>query len=164
MLYYNISYCNQKYRGVMNKLDFKSYPYKKDKIFKNFLEMESIYFDEVFDCDLTKENSFNLFIKYYHIFRDEFNIPCEIVAFDTTPIESVFGNQVEILGIDIVHVSDGAILDSLLEYQDGLHSKTLSLLNENGLCKTIEDIEKILQLQNFGEIKWEQCYVYRVLI
>ena len=64
MLYYDISYWNQKYKGVMNELNFKSYPYKKDQKYKKFLETESVYFNKVFDCDLTKENSFKIFIKY----------------------------------------------------------------------------------------------------
>ena len=164
MLYYDISYWNQKYKGVMNELNFKSYPYKKDQKYKKFLETESVYFNKVFDCDLTKENSFKIFIKYYHIFREEFNIPCEIIAFDTTPIANVFGYSVELLGIDIVNVSNDTILDSLLEDEDCLHTNIRYLLNENGLCRTVDDIEKILPWQNLGDLKWEPCYVYRVLI
>ena len=38
MLHYDISYWNQKYKGVMNELNFKSYPYKKDQKYKKFLE------------------------------------------------------------------------------------------------------------------------------
>ena len=68
------------------------------------------------------------------------------------------------MGIDIVNVSNDTILDSLLEDEDCLHTNIRYLLNENGLCRTVDDIEKILPWQNLGDLKWEPCYVYRVLI
>ena len=139
MLYYDISYTFQKYRGVMNLLDVENYPYKKDKKrFKEFRNLEGMYFEEVCDIDLREESTFKKFKKYYHIFRDELKIPCEMVAFNTSPVEHVFGYQVEFLGFDIVNTCEGAILETLLEDYDYIHPNTINLLNKYGLCETLE--------------------------
>lgn len=179
MLYYDISYSNRKYKGVMNELNFNTYPYTKfqykkfgvlklksqDENYKKFLEMENTYFEEVFDLNLCEKSTFEKFLKYYHIFKNEFNIPCEMAAYNTTPVENVFGYEVKFLGFDIVHILDNiAIVDSLLEFEDELEPKTRLLLNENGLCRTIKDIDQILPIEFTGGLKWEPCYVYKIIV
>ena len=87
----------------------------------------------------------------------QYEILCEIIAYDTKPIDSAYGYSVAWLGIDIVHDSCESLLENM---SDGCVQQAL---NENGLCRETADIPKLLSLLDTGDVTWEPCYVYRVL-
>lgn len=87
----------------------------------------------------------------------QYGVGCEIIAYDTQPIDSVYGHSVEWLGIDITH----DLCESLLEdIQDARIDETL---NKNGLCTKTEDMSALMPMLDVGDVIWEACHVYRVL-
>lgn len=87
---------------------------------------------------------------------EEFDILYEIIVYDKKILTDAFGYPVELLGIDIVH----DMCESLIA--EGVNPQIIHVLNENGLCNTIEDVKRIIPYQNSGEVEWEPCYVYKV--
>lgn len=88
---------------------------------------------------------------------EEFDILYEIIVYDKKILTDAFGYPVELLGIDIVH----DMCESLIA--EGVNPQIIHVLNENGLCNTIEDVKRIILYQNSGEVEWEPCYVYKVI-
>lgn len=87
----------------------------------------------------------------------KYEVPCELIVYDDKPLNNAFGYDVEFLGIDIVH----DMCESLIENQ--VNPKICHLLNENGLCRNKEDVEKIIPFQDHGDVEWEPCYIYRLI-
>lgn len=92
-------------------------------------------------------------------FCDKLNnrgISCEVIIFDICPVESAFGFELDFLGIDIVH----EMAESLLE--EFTNHEVQQLLNQNGLCRSESDADRIIPLLDHGCVKWDLCYVYKV--
>ena len=79
------------------------------------------------------------------------------MRYDNNIITESFGYCVELLGIDIVH----DMCESLLE--DKISIDISYLINENGLCSSIQNIEKVICSQEHGTVDWKPCYVYRIV-
>jgi hypothetical protein len=101
------------------------------------------------------EDGFGFLVDFYkELLR--YAINCEIIAFDTNPIESAYGYGLDYLGVDIVC----EMFESLLCECD--HIGIQPFLNENGLCKSAEDVARVVPMLEHGNLKWEPCYVYKV--
>ncbi len=79
---------------------------------------------------------------------------CDLIAYDTTPLNNVFGRECTLLGIDIVRDSYQSLLGELEEIPT-------ELLNENMLCRCAADAQAIAKL--CGENTARPCWVYRVV-
>lgn len=86
----------------------------------------------------------------------EHNIPCEVIVFDTQPIESVYGRKFSFLGIDITHEMAESLLENATET---LISK---FVNEHFLCAKASDIAQVIELCDHGGATWLPCWVYHV--
>ena len=88
---------------------------------------------------------------------DKWEIPCEVIAYDIHPMTTAFDYPVEFLGIDIVH----EMSESLICECNDRH--IIQMLNENGLCDVPMTVNYIVPLLDHGDVKWEPCYVYKVI-
>ena len=150
---YSIALITKKYRGMERNLmtsDF--YNSKKKESYDNLLET---YFSYIEECEIQPNPSLEKIIAYCKKFI-EHGISCEIIVYDFEPINDVIGYSLELLGIDIVH----DLCESLIS--DEVNPKIVHLLNENGLCRTMDDVERIIPYQNHGNVKWDSCYVYKI--
>jgi len=152
---YDIVSLGKKYRGMERSLT-TSHLWNRNtkKIFEELLETYYLYIDIDF-WDEINRSSFERICACYKKFLTH-NIPCELIAYDILPIEDVYGYPIELLGIDIVH----DMCESLIS--DNVNPKINHLLNENGLCRTVSDIDKIIPFQDHGTVAWSPCYVYKV--
>lgn len=152
---YDIVPIKQKYRGMDRSLLATDLLTLKSK--SEFDKLLNTYYTYL-EC--IEENISDTGLKsLIHIYEEfkKFGVPCEIIVFDSIPHKNVFGYQIELLGIDIVH----DMCESLLS--DDINSCIYHLLNENGLCKTEQDVEKIIPFQDCGNVEWSPCYVYELV-
>ena len=84
-------------------------------------------------------------------------IKCEVIVYDITPIETAFGYALDFLGIDIVHEMSESLLCECTDHKIREH------LNENGLCSSELYLSSIVPLLDHGNVKWEPCYIYKVM-
>lgn len=151
---YDIVPLGQTYRGMARSLTPLHLRTPKTK--KRFEELLEIYFFYIELCENVSQSAFESMLTCYNLFCT-YGIPCEIIVYDDIPIDNAFGYPIELLGIDIVH----DMCESLIS--DSCNPGINHLLNENGLCKTVEDIERIIPFQDCGIVNWSPCYVYRVI-
>lgn len=153
-MYYDIVPRKSKYRGIDRVLSVEDLPREKNK-FKKLLEDYFSYLD-VLEKEEMGVDLFNKLIKFNNIFQEN-RVDCEIIVFDSSPLTCAYGYELEFLGIDIVY----EMMESLLvEIKDDYIN---SLLNDNGLCKNLNDISSIIPLCNHRNIEWKPCYVYVLL-
>lgn len=80
-----------------------------------------------------------------------------MVQYDIYPLETAFGCVLDFLGIDIAHEMSESLLCECTDV------KAQKFLNKNGLCNTETDVNNIIRLRDNGDVKWEPCYVYKVV-
>ena len=143
------------YRGIERALLATDFFTKKSKRYYNQLLKE--YFDSIMVSleEPSKAGLMKLF-KFCNLL-EKFDVFCEIIAYDSSPLTGVFGYSVELLGIDVIY--DDA--ESLI--CDGVNKELKHFLNTNGLCRTSEDAENIVQYLDHCNLEWKPCYVYKVL-
>lgn len=83
-------------------------------------------------------------------------VKCEVIAYDITPLKTVFEYELDFLGIDIVHEMLESLLCECVDYE------VRKFLNKNGLCNSESDVNSIIPLLDHGDVKWEPCYVYKI--
>lgn len=131
---------------------------KTRKLSEELLEEYFKYIDLYLKQYETEDSStFEGMLTFYRAFC-MYDIPCEMMVYDKNPVMNAFGYPVELLGIDIVH----DMCESLIV--DNRNPVIQPWLNENGLCKTEDDVEKIISLLDCGTEGWGKCYVYRVQV
>lgn len=101
--------------------------------------------------------SFEKMIEYYTKFK-ELGVDCEVIAYDTMPLDDAFGRQIELLGIDVVC----DLAESLLEDPTCMNDTVKKRLNRFGLCRDVGDAEIVLKNSDCGDNVWLPCFVYRV--
>lgn len=101
--------------------------------------------------------SFEKLAEYYRKFK-ELGVDCEIIAYDSAPLDNAFGRRIELLGIDIVC----DLAESLLEDPDCIDDAVKKRLNQFGLCRKDSDMEIVLKNSNCGDNIWRPCWVYNV--
>lgn len=142
----------QKYRGMGRSLDVTHFKNCLPK--DSFDDLLEVYFDYIdYGCEINP--MFDKLLAFYKKFRDH-GVYCEVIAYATYPIENLHGYTVELLGIDIAH----DMCESLIA--EDVNPNIQNLLNENGLCQTVEDVETIIPFQDHGTVEWQPCYVYTV--
>lgn len=144
-----------KYRGMARSLLATDLLNPKSRSKFELLLEEYFEFLE-YSQDMDKQ-VFEHTVAFYKILK-EYNIICEIIAYDDETLEDVFGYSIEFLGIDIVH----DMCESLIE--SGLSQYTKKMINQNGLCRTEADVEEIIPYQDHGGVEWKPCYVYKVVL
>lgn len=88
------------------------------------------------------------------------NVSCELIAFDTVPIDYVHGVPVELLGIDIVH----EMAESLISCNHQIDSSVRRYLNEVGLFDNLIDANNAIDLLNVDGASWKPCWVYKIMV
>lgn len=101
--------------------------------------------------------SFEKLIEYYTKFK-ELGVDCEIIAYDSRPLDDAFGRQVQLLGIDVVC----DLAESLLEDPDRMNVAVKERLNRFGLCRDVGDAEIVSKHSDCGDNVWTPCWVYRI--
>lgn len=152
---YDIAITNRKYRGMERAVTATDLLNPKTE--KQYDVVLEKYFSYLEYADKVDEISFEKTVAYYLELR-QYDIPCELIAYGSIPVENIFGYSTELLGIDIVH----DMCESLI--CDELNPEIVHLLNENGLCENVEDVEKIIPFQDYGGVEWKPCYVYKVIL
>ena len=154
---YCIAELTQPYRGMERSLTASElYTHKTKAIFSELLE-EYFEYIEYAEINPPSAASFEKVIAFYHQIR-HLDIPCEIIACNSTPLENIYGYQLEPLGIDIVHDECESLISA------DVNPEIAHLLNENGLCSTVQDVNTIIPFQDHGNVEWKPYYVYRVKI
>ena len=87
----------------------------------------------------------------------KYEIKCEVIVYDVTPLRTDFGYVLEFLGVDIVHNMSESLLCECTDY------RIQKFLNENGLCDSELYLSSIVPLLDHGNVKWEPCYIYKVM-
>lgn len=152
---YDIVPLGQGYRGMGRSLTTDHLAPQKKKLSNELLELYFAYLDVW--LEKCSPSSFACMLELFRSFC-EHGIPCELIVYDSVPMENAYGYPIELLGIDIAH----DLCESLISGH--LNPEIAHLLNENGLCRTVEAVEKIIPLQDYGNVTWAPCYVYSVTI
>lgn len=145
----------ENYRGIGRSLLATDLLTKKSK--KDFTKLLEMY--DAYLMLLEQPESQNVLEKLmdFEKILQQYEILCEIIAYDTKPIDSAYGYSVTWLGIDIVHDCCESLLENMSD------KRVQQTLNKNGLCRNTTDISKLLPLLDTGDVMWKPCYVYRVL-
>lgn len=145
----------ENYRGIGRSLLATDLLTKKSK--KDFTKLLEMY--DAYLMLLEQPESQNVLEKLmdFEKILQQYEILCEIIAYDTKPIDSAYGYSVTWLGIDIVHDCCESLLENMSD------KRVQQTLNKNGLCRNTTDISKLLSLLDTGDVMWKPCYVYRVL-
>lgn len=145
----------ENYRGIGRSLLATDLLTKKSK--KDFAKLLEMY--DAYLMLLEQPESQNVLEKLmdFEKILQQYEILCEIIAYDTKPIDSAYGYSVTWLGIDIVHDCCESLLENMSD------RRVQQMLNKNGLCRNTADILKLLPLLDAGDVMWKPCYVYRVL-
>ncbi len=142
------------YRGMGRSLTPEDFPRKCtrkrwDKLIEDYLD----YIEDTLKPE--SRETFERMLSYCKDMKKQ-NISCEMIVYDSHPLESAYGYPLEFLGIDIVH----EMMESLLE--DGAERLPKSLLNEHLLCTDVANVPQITMLCDHGGATWLPCWVYRV--
>lgn len=145
----------ENYRGIGRSLLATDLLTKKSK--KDFAKLLEMY--DAYLMLLEQPESQNVLEKLmdFEKILQQYEILCEIIAYDTKPIDSAYGYSVTWLGIDIVHDCCESLLENMSD------RRVQQTLNKNGLCRNTADISSLLPLLDTGDVMWKPCYVYRVL-
>ena len=155
---YDIVTLNSSYRGIGRSLNPNDFFSKTAREYYD--ELISYYFKYIeLTCSPVNGYTFNELVEYYIRF-DKFGVNCEIIVYDSEPIKDVFGRQIELLGIDVVH----DMAESLLEDPASIDDTIKKQLNQFGLCKQLRDVDAVVQFGDSGNVSWIPCWVYRVII
>lgn len=145
----------ENYRGIGRSLLATDLLTKKSK--KDFAKLLEMY--DAYLMLLEQPESQNVLEKLmdFEKILQQYEILCEIIAYDTKPIDSAYGYSVTWLGVDIVHDCCESLLENMSD------RRVQQTLNKNGLCRNAAGISKLLPLLDTGDVMWKPCYVYRVL-
>ena len=152
---YDIAPINETYRGMERALTAADLLNSKTKkIYKDLLEKHFLYLEY---GEEVSETAFEKMLVYYQEVIT-YDISCEIIAYDVVPLDNLYGYSLQLLGIDIVH----DMCESLISEGVNLHVR--GLINENGLCDTVDSVNEIIPYQDHGGVEWKPCYVYKVIL
>lgn len=146
-------------------VDMPRIKHLKGKEFKQYLEM---YFEYIEAIDLSDMDVYQIFesILPYYYFLKAHNVPCDIVLYAEEPKNSFAEKELEYLGMDIL-VDE---VESLISHW--VYRGFTEYLNENGLCETKEDCQKIIEknakmtfpvYSSDRELTWEFYYLYKIV-
>ena len=158
---FDIVSINSSYSGIDRSLTTNDFLTRETKqYFDALLEMYFSYIDftynsESFDYD---EKHFRAVQGFYEKFRN-YNVSCELMVYNTTPLESVYDVPIEFLGIDIVK----DMAESLISYHQDLDISVKRCLNSRGLFDDPITAQNAIDLLKVHADVWKPCWVYRVI-
>lgn len=152
---YDVVPIHNDYRGMgRSLLATDLYSRNKGK-YNGLLEL---YFDYIAVMEQGySETNFYRLISFFRTFVES-GIECEVIVYDYCPLTTAYGYSLKFLGIDIVCDMAESLLCGSAEYIKR------QLLNKQGLCESLSDVESVARLLNQGNAHWEPCYVYKVNI
>lgn len=146
------------YRGLERTVTGNRFPNYKTKEFKKLIDMWceynlSLVAGEQEEClkQLEANKPF-----YYELKKN--GVPCEVIAYDDKPIESLEDYELEFLGYDIVNQNHESVFAGW---------ERVPGTNENLLCAREEDFEKYVNMLSHRmapEHVLEMWYVYRIVM
>lgn len=143
------------YRGMgrsLSPVDFRS-PVAKE----NFDILIEEYFKYIsITTEAESKEMFDRLVIYYKSLL-QFEVPCELIVFDSRPLQTAYGHALDFLGIDI----SNDLTESLLEVD--WRKLPPEILNDNMLLVSEADVFKAIQLCHHGGYDWLPCWVYRVI-
>ena len=155
---FDIVSLNTSYGGMGRSVTHDDFTSKKAKKF--FAELLLCYFRYIELMDSPASNlTFNELIKCYSQLK-EYDVRCEIIVYAQQPLKDAFGKQIEFLGFDIVH----DMAESLLKNSECIDEVARKRLNPYGLCIDLGDVDAIIQSTDSGDVLWNPCWIYRVLV
>jgi hypothetical protein len=151
------------YRGIDRLLSAEQFNVTKG--FKQLLEM---YFDYISTISEYADVE-DIFCKIHPFYSCliENGVLCDMIIANKEPINNFCNKELQLLGLDIVNEFDESLLPLIADSYNEL-SKYKSLLNENILCKNIDDCVKITTnskdfiLSEYGR-EMEIKYIYKVI-
>lgn len=155
---YDIVRLNSSYRGIGRSLSPNDFFSKTTREYYD--ELISCYFEYIeLMCNPIDVRAFNKLVEYCIKFN-RLGVGCEMIVYDSEPLKDVFGRQIELLGIDVVH----DMAESLLEDPAGIDDAIKKQLNKFGLCEQLRDVDAVVLSGDSGNVSWMPCWVYRVNI
>lgn len=153
---YDIASIKGMYRGMARSLlATDMITVKGKKHFDFLLDMYYKYISYIEKVE--NQQIFEELIKFY-VSLLKHDVNCEMIAYDTKPLKTVYGYSIEFLGIDIIHDE----CESLLEIKENHVGD--QFLNRNGLCNNKRDAINLTSLLDHGDVNWIPFYIYRIVI
>lgn len=153
---YDIVPIGKRYRGMARLLlGTELYTKRTRKIFDALLDRYFEYISIVTD-EAPSKAGLEKIIDFYNELK-KYEIPCEVIAWNLHPIETAFDYPVEFLGFDLVCDMAESLIEGCTD------STILQKLNENGLCDTPDIANALVPFLDHGGLKWEPCYIYKVI-
>lgn len=104
------------------------------------------------------EKSFRTVQDFYQKFC-AYHVFCELIIYDTAPIDSVYGAPVTLLGIDIVK----DMAESLISDHQQKGTSIEKYLNKLGLFDCLADVNTAINLLRVDDTVWKPCWVYKTM-
>lgn len=145
------------YKGMGRTFDTDCLLTKELKQYHNLLLDIYFRYNDIMVADMEVHDCFMELVQIYNELK-KYKVDCELIVYDDKPIEQVNLYDLKFLGIDIVHDLCETLLSEKKE------KRISSFLNENGLCKSEEDVKRLIPMLKHGDVKWKPCYIYEVLI
>lgn len=159
---FDFVHINSSYSGIDRALMTNDFLTPETKLyFDALLEVYFSYIDltcnpyESLDYD---EKQFHVVQRFYEKFRN-YNVSCELIVYNTTPLELVYDVPIEFLGIDIVQ----DMAESLISYNQHLDISVKRCLNSRGLFDDPITAQNAINLLKVNADVWKPCWVYKVI-
>lgn len=104
------------------------------------------------------EKRFRVIQGFYEQFR-KYNVACELIVYNTTPVDFVYDAPIEFLGIDIVQ----DMAESLISYNQQIDISVKRYLNTKGLFDNPMATQNAMDLLKVDADVWKPCWVYKVI-
>ena len=153
---------NSAYSGVDRSLTPNDFLTSETKpYYDSLLDMYFSYLD--LTCDPCKSLDYDekLFcrVRNFYEFFCKNHVSCELIVFDITPIDSIYGVPIKLLGIDIVR----DMAESLISYDQQTDISIKRYLNKLGLFNNLIDANDAIALLKVDDSLWKPCWVYKVI-
>ena len=155
---YDVVPIQTRYRGIGRCLDGADfYPNESKKEFSQLLDQYAQSLDQW--QNPPSQQGLAKLMELCSLLR-QFHFPCEVIVYDSAPLERAYGYGLEFLGVDVAHNLEESLL-----YGE-VPNEAEEFLNEHGLCPRTEDVARILPLLDCDDDdkNWAPCYVYAVSI
>lgn len=135
---YDVVPIQTRYRGIGRCLDGADfYPNESKKEFSQLLDQYAQSLDQW--QNPPSQQGLAKLMELCSLLR-QFHFPCEVIVYDSTPLERAYGYGLEFLGVDVTHNLEESLL-----YGE-VPNEVEEFLNEHGLCPRTEDVARILPL------------------
>ena len=157
---YKVAPVGERYRGRVRTLGAGDHLDDKTLSKKEYEECTSLILKEIELSDL-EDPSEQGFSELCQIYNDLVchRVPCEMIVFNSEPIEEAYGSALQFMGIDVLYGLDE---DSLLK-DEAIFTQDITVSrNEYGLLDDIKDAKLLLAELDARELIHQNYWVYRV--